>query len=215
MNFINNSQGNHTTAGSTIKSDFNSSTIRSLLEFLYTGFIITHHPKTFDERCDLIRLADMYQLPPLHVLVAEWIVTKDLTYKTARQLLEFAHRHGGCPGCGTLRDFCMGVVRSNLKTYSLEQGFGTWPRDIDRDLAELLYENAGADPPAQEEGEESAVPETGEYDSHGPGGVPGAILSKACPTFMGAKTWVDSVNEEEDEEEWLQVCWESDVAVSR
>ncbi|KAJ3281358.1 hypothetical protein HK104_011510 [Borealophlyctis nickersoniae] len=98
----------------------------------------------------------MYQLPSLHVLVAEWIVTKDLTCKTARQLLEFAHRHGGYPGCGTLRDFCMGVVRSNLKTYLLEQGFGTWLRDIDRDSAELLYENPGADPPAQEEVEKDS-----------------------------------------------------------
>ncbi|KAJ3266073.1 hypothetical protein HK104_006165 [Borealophlyctis nickersoniae] len=126
----------------TITTDFSSATIRSMLEFLYTDTLITHAPQSPTERRDLIRLADMYQLPPLHALIAESIVAQDLTAETARDLLEFAHLHGQTPGCGFLRNACVSVVRSGLNP--LEKGFGEWITSLDPELVRVLYANAGA-----------------------------------------------------------------------
>ncbi|KAJ3288936.1 BTB and MATH domain-containing protein 41 [Borealophlyctis nickersoniae] len=136
---------NQGTPGNQLNSDFSSLTIRSMLEFLYTGSLITHAPQSSSERRDLIRLADMYQIPNLHAVVAESIVANDLNEKNARELLVFAHKHGGSSGCGLLRDACVVMVRSNLKTYALEKGFAEWIMGLDPDLVKPLYANEGGD----------------------------------------------------------------------
>ncbi|KAJ3284337.1 hypothetical protein HK104_010005 [Borealophlyctis nickersoniae] len=143
-----------TKAGKTVKSDFSSTTIRSMLEFLYTGHMITHAPQTFEERCDLIRLADMYHLPNLHALVAQSIVTKDLTDETALRILKFAHKYGGGGGCRVLRDECLPLVRQQFKTCTSQpKGYGKWIASIDSDLLQLLFANEGADAALQEKSE--------------------------------------------------------------
>ncbi|KAJ3293468.1 hypothetical protein HK104_004439 [Borealophlyctis nickersoniae] len=110
---------NQGTAGNQLNSDFSSLTVRSMLEFLYMGSLITHAPQSPNERRDLIRLADMYQIPNLHALVAESTVANDLNEKNARELLVVAHKHGGSPG-------------------GLE-----WITRLDPDLVKILYANEG------------------------------------------------------------------------
>ncbi|KAJ3298181.1 hypothetical protein HK104_011031 [Borealophlyctis nickersoniae] len=133
-----------------VQSIFPSPAIRSMLELLYTGQISAHAPQSFGERCDLIRLADMYQLPHLHARVAELMIANDLTDKNARQLLSFAHKHGQSPACDVLRDVCVGVVRRNLKLYVLEREYVKWVRGMDQDLAEIVFGNEGAKPGVEE-----------------------------------------------------------------
>ncbi|KAJ3296169.1 hypothetical protein HK104_001906 [Borealophlyctis nickersoniae] len=131
-------------AGQIVQINFPSPAIRSTLELLYTGQISAHASQSFGERCDLIRLADMYQLPHLHARVAELMIANDLTDKNA------AHKHGRSPGCGVLRDACVGVVRRNLKLYALEREYVKWVRGMDQDLAEIVFENEGANPAVEE-----------------------------------------------------------------
>ncbi|KAJ3292224.1 hypothetical protein HK104_005443 [Borealophlyctis nickersoniae] len=135
-------------ARKTVHTDFSSTIIRSMLEFLYTGNMITHAPRTFEERCDLIRLADVYQLPNIHALVAQSIVAKDLTGETALRIL-----NGGA-GCGVLRDACLPLVRQKFKTYASQpKGYGKWIASIDSGLLQLMYANEGADAALQEKSE--------------------------------------------------------------
>ncbi|KAJ3279913.1 BTB and MATH domain-containing protein 41 [Borealophlyctis nickersoniae] len=136
--------------GKIIKSHFSSTVIRSMLEFLYTGYIITYAPQTFEERCDLVRLADMYHLPNLHALIAQLIIAKDLTNSNAEEILKFAHKYGEGPGCGLLRDACLQVVRQKLKTSTLQpEGYGKWILSLCPKLFELLYANPGAEVEAE------------------------------------------------------------------
>ncbi|KAJ3281082.1 hypothetical protein HK104_000227 [Borealophlyctis nickersoniae] len=154
MKFNNTAYNTRSAAGETVTTDFSSAAIRSMLEFLYTDTLTTHTPQTAAERRDLIRLADMYQLPSLHALIAESIVAQDLTTEAARDLLEFAHLHGQSAGCGFLRDACVGVVRSECGL--LDKGFGEWIASLDPDLVKILYANEGANAGKDEVGKEQS-----------------------------------------------------------
>ncbi|KAJ3281601.1 BTB and MATH domain-containing protein 41 [Borealophlyctis nickersoniae] len=134
-----------TSSDEAIKSHFSTSCTRSLLEFLYVGRLTVHAPKSLADRCNLIRVADMYQLPDLHKLVATAIIYTDLNEKNAPHLLIFADKYGEYPGCGTLRDACIGYIKSNLKTLSLQKGFGDWISKLSEKLVKLLYANLGAE----------------------------------------------------------------------
>ncbi|KAJ3270579.1 hypothetical protein HK104_004893 [Borealophlyctis nickersoniae] len=101
-------------------------------------------PHSLTARQDLIRAADFHQLPALHALIAELIVEEDLNKSTARDLLAFAHTHGGFPGCDVLRRACLAVVREHLKSYELETGFAEW-LTTNPEVVELVYANNGAD----------------------------------------------------------------------
>ncbi|KAJ3032570.1 hypothetical protein HDV00_007396 [Rhizophlyctis rosea] len=68
-------------------------TMRSLLEFMYTGFLHHHQPSNREARLQLIRAADYFQAKHFHLYIANEILTHDLKASTALGILEFASKY--------------------------------------------------------------------------------------------------------------------------
>ncbi|KAJ3032568.1 Armadillo repeat-containing protein 3 [Rhizophlyctis rosea] len=77
------------TSYTTNVTDFSVQTMKSLLEFLYIGFLHHHQPHDLDSRLQLIRAADYFQVKDLHYYIANDILMHDLTPSSALKILEF------------------------------------------------------------------------------------------------------------------------------
>ncbi|KAJ3032571.1 hypothetical protein HDV00_007397 [Rhizophlyctis rosea] len=69
--------------------DFSIQTIKSLLEFMYTGLLHHHQPKNLEARLDLVRAADSFLVKGLNRYIANEILMHDLKPFTALAILEY------------------------------------------------------------------------------------------------------------------------------
>ncbi|KAI9009435.1 hypothetical protein BC832DRAFT_551203 [Gaertneriomyces semiglobifer] len=110
--------------------DFDPLTIRCMLQFLYTSTIPpptttqTSSRIPFSTLCQLIRLADLYILPSLHVHVTALLLEHDLSHSTILQLLELGDTYSNVST--GLKRACLGYVREHLKELRGMEEWRAW-----------------------------------------------------------------------------------------
>ncbi|KAJ3285394.1 hypothetical protein HK104_009514 [Borealophlyctis nickersoniae] len=123
--------------------DFPVAAVQSMLECLYTSQLVTHAPATAEQRRTLIHLSDMLQISSLHTLVTGLIVKYDLTKASALNLLAFAHKYSGAPGCNMLLDECLKFVRKELPQLLGTKELSDWIEENSHELVSLLFHVPG------------------------------------------------------------------------
>lgn len=94
---------------------FSESTVRALLEYIYTGGVDQYTPETAETRRELLRIADQYRLERLCELACRFIILRELDISTVLSLLSL--------GTKVIRD----------------KSFKIWMQEAERDLiAEYL-----------------------------------------------------------------------------
>jgi hypothetical protein len=104
-------------------------------EYIYTNELKEFSPQPGEEgrglRCELIRLADQYQLTGLYRCVTDMIVSQDLSLRTCFGLLDLSATYGGR---SMLKEQCMAFFKKHLQELRHTDGFSEWVRYADRDL---------------------------------------------------------------------------------
>ncbi|EGF82645.1 hypothetical protein BATDEDRAFT_86125 [Batrachochytrium dendrobatidis JAM81] len=118
-------------------TQFTPQEIRAMLEFIYTGNLITP-PTDFAQRTRLLHTADYYQLANLYVYTSRLIVDLDINLNSIFTVLEIAHKYSSVSVY--LKSCCMTYIHEHLKDLKKLQSFKEWIQTTDsRDLIVELF----------------------------------------------------------------------------
>ncbi|KAJ3108975.1 hypothetical protein HDU97_009708 [Phlyctochytrium planicorne] len=120
--------------------DFSVQAVRHMLEFIYTGRL-AKLPDTREGRFELVKLADRYQIPGLHLYMSGLIFEMDLDLNSAVDILEFADKYSSV---GTeLKMSCLSYIATNMGRLKHLKEFVDWirlteHRDLLVELVQML-----------------------------------------------------------------------------
>ncbi|KAJ3042822.1 kelch-like [Rhizophlyctis rosea] len=128
-----------TTPSTTIQiTDFPANTIKSALEYTYTGTLSLHKPVDLDAYLDVIRAADYFQMSDLLEYMASQIIDKHLDSHHALRIFGFAIQYRGISDA--LAERVKGWMRSQWDHLVTQAEFRQSMREVDSSIIAEVFE---------------------------------------------------------------------------